>query len=104
VAAQRLVHEPILVEGDRQVDLQEQVVVVITRGARQPQLPAFRIGLGTRLRLDRHRRPFELHVYEKGRHGIGLGFRPYDGFTSERLHPWTVECRRWLVERGFTGD
>ena len=56
LAAQRLVHEPILVERDRQVDLQEQVVVVITRGARQPQLPALQIGLGTRLRLDRHRR------------------------------------------------
>ena len=57
MATQRFVEEPIFVEGDRQVDLQEQVVVVITRGARQPQLPAFRIGLGTRLRLDRHRRP-----------------------------------------------
>jgi len=54
--------------------------------------------------LDRHGRPFELHVYEKGRHGIGLGFRPYDGFNTERLHPWTVECRRWLAERGFTAD
>ena len=54
--------------------------------------------------LDRHGRPFELHVYEKGRHGIGLGFRPYDGFNSERLHPWTVECRRWMAERGFAAD
>ena len=54
--------------------------------------------------LDRHGRPFELHVYEKGRHGIGLGFRPYDGFDTERLHPWTVECRRWLAERGFAGE
>jgi len=54
--------------------------------------------------LDRHGRPFELHVYEKGRHGIGLGFRPYDGFNTERLHPWTVECRRWLAERGFAAD
>ena len=54
--------------------------------------------------LDRHGRPFELHVYEKGRHGIGLGFRPYDGFDTERLHPWTVECRRWLAERGFAAD
>jgi len=51
--------------------------------------------------LDRHGRPFELHVYEKGAHGIGLGFRPYDGFDASRLHPWTVECRRWLAERGF---
>jgi acetyl esterase/lipase len=53
--------------------------------------------------LRRHGRPFELHVYEKGAHGIGLGFKPYDGFTPERLHPWTVECRRWLGEQGFSG-
>jgi acetyl esterase/lipase len=54
--------------------------------------------------LRRHGRPFELHVYEKGGHGIGLGFRPYDGFDAARLHPWTVECRRWLAERGFAGN
>ncbi len=51
--------------------------------------------------LNRHGRPFELHVYEKGPHGIGLGTRPYD---PAKLHPWTVECRRWLVERGFAGE
>jgi acetyl esterase/lipase len=32
--------------------------------------------------------PFELHIYEKGRHGIGLA----EG------HPWTVECARWMGE------
>jgi acetyl esterase/lipase len=32
--------------------------------------------------------PFELHLYEKGSHGIGLA----DG------HPWTVECARWVEE------
>ncbi len=31
---------------------------------------------------------FELHLYEKGPHGIGLA----DG------HPWTVECARWMSE------
>jgi acetyl esterase/lipase len=51
--------------------------------------------------LDRHGRPFELHVYEKGPHGIGLGVRPYD---PEKLHPWTMECRRWLFEQGFGDD
>ena len=30
--------------------------------------------------------PFELHIYEKGRHGQGL-------FTG---HPWAEECVRWL--------
>jgi acetyl esterase/lipase len=49
--------------------------------------------------LDRHGRPFELHVYEKGPHGLGLGVRPYDPLKT--LHPWTVECRRWLAAQGF---
>jgi len=35
--------------------------------------------------------PFDLHVYEKGRHGIGLGGG----------HPWTADCEFWLKERGF---
>jgi acetyl esterase/lipase len=51
--------------------------------------------------LNRHGRPLELHVYEKGGHGLGLGKRPYD---PAKLHPWTVECRRWLNERGFAGE
>lgn len=32
---------------------------------------------------------FDLHLYEKGGHGIGLA----DG------HPWTVECERWLKDQ-----
>lgn len=48
--------------------------------------------------LDRQGRPFELHVYEKGSLGLGLGIRPYD---PAKLHPWTAECRRWLAERDF---
>jgi acetyl esterase/lipase len=33
--------------------------------------------------------PFELHVYERGAHGVALG----------NGHPWTEECLRWLGER-----
>jgi acetyl esterase/lipase len=51
------------------------------------------------IRLKSLGRPYELHVYETGRHGLGLGVRPYDG--SKQLHPWTVECRRWLGTQGF---
>ncbi len=51
------------------------------------------------VRLKSLGRPFELHVYETGRHGLGLGVRPYDGMKE--LHPWTVECRRWLGTQGF---
>lgn len=48
--------------------------------------------------LASHGVPFELHVYEKGPHGIGLGGPVYD---PSRLHPWVGELRRWLAERGF---
>lgn len=32
--------------------------------------------------------PFELHLYEKGRHGLGLS-APFD---------WTTDCSRWIKE------
>lgn len=35
--------------------------------------------------------PYSLHIYEKGRHGIGLA----------NGHPWTKECLFWFGERGF---
>lgn len=50
-------------------------------------------------RLRAENRPFALHVYEIGRHGIGLGVRPYD---AAKLHPWSAECGRWLGAHGFT--
>jgi acetyl esterase/lipase len=35
---------------------------------------------------------FDLHVYQKGRHGIGLA----------NGHPWTKDCVFWLKVQGFT--
>lgn len=43
------------------------------------------------LGLQKNKVPYELHVYEKGRHGIGLA----------NGHPWTEQCLRWLKLRGF---
>jgi acetyl esterase/lipase len=40
---------------------------------------------------------FELHVYEKGGHGMGLG----DGGGKKPPHRWTADCLAWLGERGF---
>lgn len=48
--------------------------------------------------LAKHSVPFELHVYERGVHGIGLGCNPFD---PNCLHPWVGELGRWLRERGF---
>ena len=41
--------------------------------------------------LQKNGVPYELHIYEKGRHGIGLA----------NGHPWTEQCLRWLKLRGF---
>jgi acetyl esterase/lipase len=42
--------------------------------------------------------PFDLHIYERGVHGLGLGTRIYG--EGER-HPWTKDCEFWLKQRGF---
>ena len=41
--------------------------------------------------------PFDLHVYQKGRHGIGLGDKP--PFTH--VHLWANDLLFWLKEQGF---
>jgi acetyl esterase/lipase len=40
------------------------------------------------LALQKHKIPYEMHLYQKGSHGVALG----------NGHPWTVECLRWLKE------
>jgi acetyl esterase/lipase len=42
--------------------------------------------------------PFDLHVYQKGQHGLGLGNRDYD---RARFHPWTKDCVYWLKAQNF---
>ena len=44
--------------------------------------------------------PFDLHIYENGPHGIGLGGSPLNPDPA-KLHPWTRDCIFWLKERGF---
>ena len=47
--------------------------------------------------LQRNGVPFDLHVYQKGRHGIGLADKP--PFNSP--HPWARDLVFWLKEQGF---
>jgi acetyl esterase/lipase len=42
--------------------------------------------------------PAELHVYEKGQHGLGMDRRPDLPFSS-----WTKRCAAWMDGRGITG-
>jgi acetyl esterase/lipase len=44
--------------------------------------------------------PVDLHIYENGPHGIGLGL-PHTTFETIKFHPWTADCLYWLKERGF---
>ncbi|CAA9300221.1 MAG: hypothetical protein AVDCRST_MAG77-5557 [uncultured Chloroflexi bacterium] len=45
--------------------------------------------------LARHSVPFALHVFPKGRHGLGLA--PAD----PTVHQWTDLCARWLADTSF---
>jgi len=46
--------------------------------------------------LLRHEVPCELHLFEQGRHGIGLG-------AGHAAEAWPELCRRWLMGRGILG-
>jgi len=41
---------------------------------------------------------FDLHIYEKGGHGMGLGGPASD---PAKLHDWTRDCATWLKVQGF---
>ena len=41
---------------------------------------------------------FDLHIYEKGGHGLGLGGNPSD---PGKLLDWTRDCATWLKGAGF---
>jgi acetyl esterase/lipase len=42
--------------------------------------------------------PFDLHIYQKGQHGLGLGSNKWD---PEHRHPWTQDLIYWLKVQGF---
>jgi len=48
--------------------------------------------------LERHGVKFDLHVYQQGRHGIGLAAKPPE---FENAHPWAKDLVFWLKAQGF---
>lgn len=42
--------------------------------------------------------PFDLHIYQKGGHGMGLGSRDYN---PDKWLPWTRDCLYWLKVQNF---
>jgi acetyl esterase/lipase len=47
--------------------------------------------------LRRNHVPFDLHVYQKGGHGMGLADKP----PFDHTHPWAADCLIWLKVQGF---
>jgi acetyl esterase/lipase len=52
--------------------------------------------------LRKHKVPFELHVFEKGQHGLGLG-KGWKGHIAPEpsFEAWPGLCATWLKSRGF---
>ena len=48
--------------------------------------------------LQRNGVPFDLHIYQQGRHGIGLAAKPPE---FENVHPWARDLVFWLKVQGF---
>lgn len=42
--------------------------------------------------------PFDLHIYQHGGHGMGLGSNDYE---PGKWHPWVRDCTYWLKAQGF---
>jgi acetyl esterase/lipase len=47
--------------------------------------------------LQRAGVPFDLHIYQKGAHGIGLADKP----PFDNVHPWATDLVVWLRVQGF---
>jgi acetyl esterase/lipase len=50
--------------------------------------------------LTKNKVPYELHIYERGRHGLGLAER----YPFAHVHPWAIELVRWLKIQGVAID
>ena len=53
--------------------------------------------------LRKHKVPFELHVFEKGQHGLGLGkgSKQFHVAPEPSFEAWPALCATWLKSRGF---
>ncbi|MGA2853880.1 MAG: alpha/beta hydrolase [Verrucomicrobiota bacterium] len=47
--------------------------------------------------LRKNRVPFDLHIYQKGGHGMGLKDKP----PFAHPHPWAADCLFWLKQQGW---
>jgi acetyl esterase/lipase len=50
--------------------------------------------------LRKNHVPFDLHIYQKGGHGMGLKDKP----PFAHPHPWAGDCLFWLKQQGWVTD
>jgi len=50
--------------------------------------------------LAKNKVPFEIHVFEHGRHGLGLG----DTYPFTHVLPWVNDLLRWMAARGIARE
>jgi dipeptidyl aminopeptidase/acylaminoacyl peptidase len=48
--------------------------------------------------LQKNKIPFDLHIYQKGGHGIGLGASKTE---PGKTHPWAQDLLFWLKAQGW---
>jgi len=56
--------------------------------------------IGFYLALRKHKVPAEMHIYEKGKHGVGLGTDPKWTGGSKYTEGWSERLTAWLKVRG----
>ena len=52
--------------------------------------------------LTKHKVPAEIHLYEKGRHGLGLALK--EGDRDLPFASWPDRCLTWMKGRGLLND
>jgi acetyl esterase/lipase len=50
--------------------------------------------------LRKHNVPFDLHIYQHGRHGMALA----DTAPFAHPHPWANDCLFWLKQHGYISE
>ncbi|HBN82863.1 MAG TPA: alpha/beta hydrolase [Clostridiales bacterium] len=48
--------------------------------------------------LSKHKIPFECHIFQKGRHGLGIKYE------VPETRQWMSLCEKWLIQNGYAGQ
>ena len=78
--------------------IQMPFTMTVERAVMVGTLTLVMCGLSGAVALQKARVPCDLHIYQKGGHGMGLAAKPPE-FANP--HPWAGDLVYWLKQRGF---